>query len=287
MAESARRSYRTTMSTRLFIVLLLAAATSSHASDHLTPPTSDYLVLSNATGTVRVLDTKGLVLQQNTTYLPRIALVDLSPAELQTLLESKTAYASLTSFASPLGANEQGIAIEHQLQQTWHQGTSLAAKMQTRLAILKDLRDYNTEIALVSGSATAANQYALNGVPVNNQLNDRAGTVVLAAAQVEKTQLNQADGPDGQLAAQQAQENYRRSTVRVEHANNLAVIANSQTAGANQQVTDHLANCATLATRLAGYGITVSAVPPFTPVPLLTLQTEVDAERSTRTTTKP
>src|ERR1035438_8971661 len=110
------------------IILVLAVATNVHAENHLAPPTSDFLVLSNATGTLRVLDSKGLVLEKKLAYLPRIPLADLSPAELQDLLETKTAYASLTSFASGHATNAQGAVIEHQLQQTWQQGQSLAGR---------------------------------------------------------------------------------------------------------------------------------------------------------------
>src|ERR1039457_3079518 len=143
------------------IVLGLAVVTSVHAGNYLAPPTGDFLVLSNATGTVRVLDSKGLLLEKNLVYLPRIPLADLSPAELQDLLETKTAYASLTTFVSGHATNAQSAVIEHQLQQTWQQGPSLAGKIQTRLEILEDLRAYNTEAALVLGNMTAAQQYAI------------------------------------------------------------------------------------------------------------------------------
>src|ERR1035438_9459534 len=90
------------------ILLALAVVTGVHAGNYLAPPTSDFLVLSNATGTVRVLDSKGLVLEKNLVYLPRISLADLSPAELQALLETKTAYVSLTAFVSGHATNAQG-----------------------------------------------------------------------------------------------------------------------------------------------------------------------------------
>jgi hypothetical protein len=266
---------------RSLIVLGLAAVTSVHAGSYLAPPTGDFLILSNAAGTVRVLDAKGLVLEKNLAYLPRIALADLSPAKLQALLETKTAYASLTGFASGHGTNAQGAVIERQLQTTWQQGPSLAGKIQTRLEILEDLRDYNNEIALLPGSLAAASQYAANEIPLNSRLTNRAATAVAAAAQVEVTERDRAGGPTAQVAEQQAQENYRELAVRVEKDNDQTMIANGQIAGANQQVADHLARCAALAARLATHGIKVSGAPPFAPIPLLTLQTEVDAERKT------
>lgn len=257
-----------------------SAITSHHRGGSLEPPTGDYLVLSNATGTVRVLDSKGLVLEKNLVYLPRIPLADLSTAELRSLLETKTAYAGLTVFESVNGTNAQGAALERQLHQTWHQGLSLAGRIQTRLEILEDLRDYNIEIALLPASIAAANQYAVNDIPINNQLTNQAATTVVAAAQVEAVERYQAaGGANAGPAAQQAQEVYKEMAAREERANNRAIIANGQTAGANQQITDHLSKCAALAARLAGHGITVSGVPPFFPIPPLTLQAEVDNER--------
>jgi hypothetical protein len=55
------------------------------------PPATNLLVLSNVAGKVRVLDSKGLLLESNFVYLPRIPFSDLSTADLQALLETKTA----------------------------------------------------------------------------------------------------------------------------------------------------------------------------------------------------
>ena len=273
------------------IVLALAASapgqsavTSVPAGRSLETPMNNILVLSNATGEVRVLDSKGLVLEKNLVFLPRIPLADLSPAQLQALLETKTAYATLTAFGSVSGTNAQGAqgaVMEHQLQQTWHQGQSLAGKIQTRLEILEDLRDYKNEIALLPASIAAASQYAANDIAINDQLTNRAATAVVAAAQVEVVErYKAAGGANAELAEQQAQENYEKSAARVEVANNQAISANGQIARANQQITDHLAKCATLATRLASHGINVPGVPPFYPIPPLAMRTEVDAERT-------
>jgi len=258
-----------------------SAVTRSPAGRSLETPMNNILVLSNATGEVRVLDSKGVVLEKNLVFLPRIPLADLSPAQLQALLETKTAYATLTAFGSGSGTNAQGAVIEHQLQQTWHQGHSLAGKIQTRLEILEDLRDYRTEIAILPASIAAANQYAVNDIAINDRLTNRAATAVVAVAQVEAVERDQAaGGANTDLAAQKAQENYLKSAARVEVANDRAMISNGQIAGANQQITDHLAKCASLATRLASHGINVPSVPPFYPIPPLDMRSEVDAERT-------
>jgi hypothetical protein len=254
-------------------------ATGVPADRLLEPPTGDYLVLSNASGMVRVLDSRGLVLEKNRVYLPRIQLADLSPAELQALLETRTAYAGLTTFVSVPGTNVQGAAMEHQLQRIWHDGRSLAERMQTRLEILADLREYNYNLTFLPGSMAVASQYNAQADAANDRLTARGETVVAAAAQVEATELNRADGPASELAEQQAQENYRELVVRVEKANDRANSADAQAANANQQVTDYQANCIAISTRLAALGIHVPGAPTFYPVPPLTLRAEVDADR--------
>jgi hypothetical protein len=261
------------------MVITLAAVAGVPAGSLPEPPTNDFLVLSNVTGMVRVLDSRGLVLEKNLVYLPRIQLADLSPAELQSLLETKTAYAGLTTFGPAPGTNVRGAVMELQLQRIWHEGRSLAEKMQTRLEILADLRDYNNNVSALPVSMVTASQYDAQAAAVNEQLTTRGATVVAAAAQVEATELHRADGQAGLLAEQEAQENYRELVARVERANDLAIIANAQAANANQQAKDYLANCVAISTRLASLGINVPGAPTFYLVPPLTLKSEVDAER--------
>jgi hypothetical protein len=257
-----------------------SAVTSVPAGRSLETPTNNILVLSNVTGKVRVLDSKGLLLEKNLVYLPRIKLTDLSQAELQALLETKTAYAALTAYGSLQWTNTQSAVIENQLQQVWQQGKSLAEKIQTRLEILADLREYNYNLTFLPGSMATASQYDAQAAAVNDRLAKRAAMVVKAAAQVDITEQERASGvADTRLAERQAKETYLEMSNRVEKVNDRAIIANGQAANANQQVTDYLANCAALSTRLAGHGIHVPGSPPFYPIPPLTMKAEVDAER--------
>jgi hypothetical protein len=243
-------------------------------------PTSDFLALSYATGEVRVLDSKGLLLESKQVYLPRVQLSDLSTAELEALLETKTAYAALTVYGSLQWTNAQSAVIENQLQQVWRRGGTLAEKMQTRLEIMADVREYNYNLVFLPGSMAAASQYDAQAVAVHDQLTNRAAIVVTAAARVDIAEQERAYGiADARLSERQARETYQEMAERLERANNQAIIANGQAANANQQVTDYLANCAAISTRLASHGINVPAVPPFYPIPPLTMQSEVDAER--------
>ena len=255
-----------------------SAATSGRSYE---APTSDFLALSHASGEVRVLDSKGLLLESKEVYLPRIQLLDLSQAELEALLETKTAYAALTVYGSLQWTNAQSAVIENQLQQVWRNGGSLAEKMQTRLEIMADLRAYNYNLVFLPGSMAAADQYDAQAVAVHDQVTNRAAIVVTAAARVDVAEQERAYGvADARLTERQAQETYQEMADRLERANGRAIIANGQAANANQQVTDYLANCAAISTRLASHGIIVPAVPPFQPIPPLAMQSEVDAERT-------
>jgi hypothetical protein len=251
-------------------------------------PTNDLLVLSNRTGTVRLLNAQGVVLEARLAYQPPIRLADLSTPELQALLETETGYAAVTTFSSLRGTNGQGAAIENKLQQIWRHGTSLADKMQTRLEIIEDMRDYNNEVALLPGSEVAADQYALNAVSYNDRLTNRAGLVVTAAAHVEQSE--QADAAGDARAGrevQQARATYRVAVDRVENANNRAEVANGQTVAANELVADYLARCATLSARLATNGIEVRATPPFYSIPPMVMRYEVDEERNRNDSVQP
>ena len=88
------------------------AATSGRDGRSYMAPTGDFLALSHASGEVRVLDSKGLLMESKQVYLPRIQLLDLSPAELEALLETKTAYAALTAYGSPKWTNAQSAMHE-------------------------------------------------------------------------------------------------------------------------------------------------------------------------------
>jgi hypothetical protein len=242
----------------------------------LAAPTNTMLVLSNTAGEVRVLDTRGLVLEANLAYLPRIQLTDLSEAELRALLETKTAYATLTTFASLHETNGQCPVFEKQLAQTWHQGKSLAEKIQTRLAILADLREYNINVALLPGSMAAASQYEAYASHENDRLTNRAATTAMAAEQVQLTEQERAAGsPDPNETVHQAHDVYHETKDRLDRA----MLANGAAAAANQQVETYLAKCAAISARLGTHGISVPAYPPFFPIPPLTMKAEVDAER--------
>ena len=244
-------------------------------------PTSDFLALSHSSGEVRVLDSKGLLLESKLVYLPRIQLSDLSTAELEALLETKTAYAALTVYGSLHWTNAQSAVIENQLQRVWQRGGSLAEKMQTRLEIMADVREYNYNLVFLPGSMAAASQYDAQAVAVHGQVTNRAAMAVTAAAWVNVVEQERAYGvADARLSERQARETYQEMAERLDRANARAIIANGQAANANQQVTDYLANCAAISTRLASYGIIVPAVAPFYPIPPLTMQSEVDADRT-------
>ena len=260
-----------------------SADTSIPARGSLDRPTSSILVLSNVTGEVRVLDSKGLVLEKNLVYLPRIQLSALSPAQLEALLETKTAYSTLTDFESAHGTNGQGADLEIQVQHSWRQGKSLAERIQTRLEILEDLREYNINLALLPASMAAASQYEVHANAVDNRLTNPVANVAVAAAHVEQTEQDRAAGaPNANEAVHQAEAVYQDTADRLDRANDRAMIANGQAVGANQQVEVYLAKCAEISARLGSHGINVPAAPPFSPIPPLTMSSEVDEARTAK-----
>jgi hypothetical protein len=258
----------------ILIVMALATrlpgqpvAASVPAMRSLDAPTNNLLVLSNATGKVRELDSNGLVLEANHAFLPRIKLSDLSETDLKALLETKKAYATLATFESLYGTNGQGAVLEIQLRHIWQQGKSLAEKIQTRLEILEDLREYNINVALLPGSMAAAGQYEANASELSERVTNREDAV-------EFTEEERAVGlPDSRHEEHHAVE-------RLERANDRAMTANGQAVAADQQVEGYLAKCAAISARLATHGINVPAAAPFCLVPPLTMKVEVDAERA-------
>jgi hypothetical protein len=226
----------------------------------LDTPTNTSLVLSNVSGELRVLDAQGLVLETNFNYLPRIKLADLSTDELHALLNTKVAYATLTTFPSFYGTNGQAAVLESQLRQIWLQGNSIADKIQTRLEILEDLREYNVTLALLPGSMAAADQYEIHAEAVNDR--------VASWQEPERPEY----GFGNREGRHEAWEHWERANVR-------AMAANGQAVGSEQQVEGYLAKCATLSARLATHGVLVSADPPFTFIPPLTMKAEVNQER--------
>ena len=257
--------------------LVVTSVRSAHSHES---PASDFLSLIHASGEVRVLDAKGLLLESNLAYLPRIKLSDLSQAELQALLETKTAYAALTAYGSLQPTNAQGAAIENQLRQVWQRGGSLAEKMQTRLDILADLREYNSNLVLLQGSITVASQSDARAAAVYDRQTNRAALLATAAVHVDMAEQQQASGAtDSRLGEFQAKETYQAMAERLAMANGRTIIADGQAANASKQVTDYLANCAEISARLATHGIIVPAAIPFYPIPTLMMRSEVDAER--------
>jgi hypothetical protein len=247
-------------------LVITALATRSHGQpaatnvanlNSLNSPTNNTLVLSNAAGKVRVLDSQGLVLETNYNFLPRIKLADLSPDELRALLETKTAYATLTTFPSLYGTNALGSVLESQLEQVWRRGNSLAEKIQARLEILQDLREYNITVASLPASMAAVGQYSVNADVADDRVADR------------EADLGSADSRQGR----------HEEWERFKKANDRALAENGQAVASQQQVADSMAKCAALSGRLASHGISVPAAPPFALIPPMTMKAEVDAVR--------
>jgi len=218
----------------------------------LKAPHSNRITLSTVAGKVRVLNSKGLILETNYAYTAPIQISDLSGQELHALLETKTAYAALTAFGPVNERTTQSVVIENQLRQIWLQGKSLSDKIQTRLELLDALRNYNAILAYLPGYVNVANQNAYVAGVADNRLAWRLAN-------------------DSQWKS--------RGIQRIASAKSTAYAADYQSTAANQQVSNYLNQCAAISAQVAVYGITIPAVPPLSPVPPLSMKTEIDAER--------
>jgi hypothetical protein len=213
-------------------------STSGASSIPLKAPHSNRLTLSAIAGKVRVLNSKGLILETNYAYTAAIQISDLSDQELHALLETKTAYTALTAFGPVNERTTQSVAIENQLRQIWLQGKSLADKIQTRLELLDAMRNYNTTLAYLPGYVDVANQNAYVAGIADNRLAWRM--------------------------ANDSQWKYRGAQ-RIASAEDTAYVADYQSAAANQQVSNYLNQCAAISAQVAAYGINIPASPQDSP----------------------
>ncbi len=268
----------------LFGLAIAIGATAQPAATNspvLPPPIHNRLVLATVSGKVRVLDSQGLILESNFQYLPRIKISGLSDQELHALLETKTAYAALTSFGIINERNAQSPVIENQLRQVWLQGKSLAQKIQTRLELLDAMRTYNSVLAYLPGSVAAANQAAAEALVANNRLTIRTEAAANAATQLDNAEIQRAYDDQGSWhQVHDAREEYQEANDRAYRATQTANAAAYQSAAASQQLINAMNQCAAISARLARYGIRVPASAPFYPVPPLSMRSEVDADRT-------
>ena len=245
-------------------------------------PASNRLVLSTVGGKARVLDSKGLLLESNLVYLPRIKISDLSNSELHSLLETKTAYVALTSFGPSSERNAQSVVIENQLRRVWLHGKSLSEKIQTRLELLDDMRAYNANIAWLPGLVTVAGGATAHASVADERSALKNQVAASAADQLNNTEDARALGDASHQQVHKAWSDYKAANESAIKADNRAAAADGRAAAVNQSVQSYLDACAAISGKLAAYGIHVPASPPFTPVPPLSMKAEVDAERLTR-----
>lgn len=243
-------------------------------------PTNNLLALAAVTGELRVLDSKGLILETNFVYLPRIKISDLSDSELHSLLETRTAYSALASFGPANERNAQSPVIENQLRQVWLQGKSLSEKIQTRLALLDLMRTYNSDLAYLPGSVAVANYTTVKADAANNRLALKTEVAANAADQVEDAEMNRAYDDTSRQSVHDAKWESEKAAESLARANTRAAIADNKSAAASQNVTDYINQCENISTQLAAYGVQISSSPPFYPVPSLSMRMEIDSERA-------
>jgi hypothetical protein len=242
-------------------------------------PVTNLLVLATVSGKVRVLDSKGLLLESNSVYLPRIKLSDLSSADLHSLLETKKAYVALTSFGPFSEHTAQSAVIENQFRQIWIQGKSLHEKIQTRLELLDEIRAYNADVANLPSLERGANNAANHASWMDDRTVQKNQVAADAANQAGNTEDARVVGAASREQVHQARLESEEANEHAARGDNRDIAANYQSAVASQSLQNYLDACAALSQKLASYGINVPASAPFYPVPPLSMRTEVDAER--------
>jgi hypothetical protein len=218
-------------------------------------------------------------MESNRMYLPRIQISDLSDSELHSLLETKTAYAALTSFGPINERTPQSAVIEQQLRQVWLKGKTLADRIQTRLELLDEMRAYNADIAWLPGLMVKAGDEAARANWDNERLAYKDQAATNAAYGLENTEDARAAGDASHQQVHDAWSDYEAANQSAARADNRAAEANYRSAVANQSVQNYLNACAAISGDLAAHCIKVPWTPPFYRIPPLSLRSEVDAER--------
>jgi hypothetical protein len=237
-------------------------------------PTNDLVEISVGKGEVVVFGVTGFILKTNDSYLPRIALTNVSEQDFRALLESKTVYDTLTAFGNGAARTANSTNFESRLREIWSKGKSLSEKIRTRAAILDEMRGYNVALADYANSMAFA-----NGASTLNQL--AVSNTQVEAVSVEKaaTQLEKADSRHD---AHEAWKDYKQTSSQLDNdtvrANGAAALALSM----EQNADAYRRNCKIYIARLAKYGVNVPTVPVMNPIPGLLMRVEVDAERTVR-----
>jgi hypothetical protein len=242
------------------------------------PPTNTWVKIQGEIGELKVLDENGMVIEStNFEFLPRIQIAGMSDEETMELLENKTAYALLTCFGKPQYRTAESENYEKQMKKLWDSQTSLTDKIQSRLTILKEMKDYNAaasdyrnKAGIVNGVTQAAKSAQQNAAYAALA---KAGNDVLA-----HTRYNSYDEEERGIVydarRQQGQINSQADNAAVN-----AVVAANYANAIQQNVQKDFTACQLHSSQLAQWGIVVSSLPPFDYIPPLSMRREVDLER--------
>jgi Concanavalin A-like lectin/glucanases superfamily len=242
-------------------------------------PTNNFIEIDNGAGEVRALDPKGLIIETtNFQYLPRIQIEDLSNEALFALFDNKTAYAALTTFGNPKARVPESENFESKMRSIWDSQKSLNDKIETRLTILREMKDYNVAASdyrqkigvnsSIQQSATDAQKNAGYEATIKIGNDALAGIRPFGYDRESRNIIYTAKKQQGQIADEAAT------------AANAAVGAAIYANGIQQVIQKDLAACQLHASHLADYGIQVPNAPPFGFVPPLSLRYEIELERA-------
>ncbi|MGP8201082.1 MAG: tetratricopeptide repeat protein [Limisphaerales bacterium] len=259
----------------------------SDASE-IQPPTNDVVELSSVTGRVLTLDSQELQIltETNSNISTRIALEDLRDSDYEKLLENKVAYSALTGFGW-FGTQQNAGAFESQMHSIWMNGNSLSQKIQTRLAILRYMNEYNYAVNDYSKAKYSFTQFK-DKVEKSNEQKQRFSDFCMEKARQDADKQRRIDNGEvvvthlsplsgGLMWEARGWQGNSEEAQRQIETNNATLaaqenLANQLISKANKQIDEALSF-------FGSVGIGVTHSPPFSLIPSLSMRSEVDAER--------
>jgi hypothetical protein len=250
----------------------------------LTPPTSDYLAVNGKSGNLVSLNELGIMIKYKYNYLPRINYDECTETELSLLLETKVGYAALTTFGNQEKRSEQSSIYEATMRQIWENEKTLRDKIQTRITLLKLMREYNSAVTdsiqfhNLSQNSSAqlqslgANMAGVQGaVQANHEEHDQNAQITLDAGKsnIEITDFN---SRQSKLAKQEKSLQKEADAIAVQQAG-----VQAQEAMAAQMAGSKAGLARAKAQKLREMGLVIMG--DMLLIPPLKMQSEVDEVR--------
>ena len=244
------------------------------------PPTNMMFDLGGKVGQLQIVG-NGIILEStNYEFLSQIHITSLSEDQSFELLENKTVYEVLTGFGKSQNRTVESENYELQMKKIWLSQPSLNDKIQSRLTILKEMKDYNTaasdyrsKAGITSGVTKAANE-AQQNASIESAVRDVNNAVA-------HTRYNSYDNEERGIVYD-ARRQQGSFNARADSASASALATANLASEMQYNVQKDFIACQLHSAHLAAWGIIVLSSPPFDYIPSLSMKREIDAERTSR-----